>query len=656
MHNTALLLLLASTCLAAQPPADTSTQRTTLDEVVVTANRFPQKQSTTGKVVTVIPREVIERSTGMTLAELLNRQAGLAIAGANNNTGANPDVYLRGAATGNALLLLDGVPVYDVSTINNTFDLNHFPLEAIERIEILKGAQSTVYGSDAVAGVIHIITRRSASQPLSAHATLMGGSFGTLRGCAGLRARSQRSQVEAIYSGHQSHGFSTAFDSTGQAGFDADGFRQHLLQLQASTQPTTGLTLRGGALYGQYHTELDAAAFRDEKDFTTHNTNLQVHASLEWKSEPVQLLARFQQGWLEREYLDDSAHRGGFSYFRQEQYRGRSSFAEAYGRFRLHTHATLLAGIDMRRQDTDQDFLSISAYGPYQSALSRDSASIRLTALYTSLLIHLPVGLHLEAGARYNQHSRFGHHTTFTLNPSYVWNRRWQAFVNFSSAFKAPSLYQLYDASVGTRSLQPETSLTTEAGMRWTPASGTWQARAVAFIREIRQGVDFNYVEPRYYNYNRQRAAGLEWELTFHHGRWDLAQNYTYVAGQVNTIGYAYDASTFSYFPKGDTTYNNLFRRPRHSLNLSVGCQASERLSLRLAARLVGARQEPRFMAAPVRLEPYQVFDVSVEYRVLPSLKAFADVRNLTNAAYFDVLGYAARPVHVLTGIRWSRS
>lgn len=653
MHTAPLLFLLLALAPALFAQPDTS-RGGSLDEVVVTANRFPQKQSTTGKVVTVIPREVIERSAGLTLGDLLNRQAGLAVAGANNTAGTNPDVYLRGAATGNALVLLDGVPVYDVSTINNTFDLNHFPLDAIERIEILKGAQSTVYGSDAVAGVIHIITRRPPGPRLSADASLLGGSFGTVRGSAAIRGRTARSHVDAVYSTHRSDGFSSAFDSTGKAGFDRDGFRQQVLNLKAGTRIAKGTTFRTGALYGRYHTELDGSAFRDERDFTADNTHLQADAGLEWKRDGFQLQARYQHGYLERTYLDDSLHQGGFARYTRDSYRGRSSFAEAFGRLRLGPKADLLAGVDTRRQDTDQDFLSISAFGPYTTALGRDSAYIRLTGAFASVLLRNDQGFHLEAGARYNQHSRFGRHTTFTLNPSYAWTNGWQVFLNASSAFKAPSLYQLYDASVGERALQPETSVTTEAGLRYAPSSGRLQARAVAFVREIRHGIDFNYVDYRYYNYNRQQAAGLELEATFRKGRWDLAQNYTYVAGQVNTVAFAYDPSTFAYQPKGDTTYDNLFRRPRHSLNLDAGFRASEKVSLRLAVRIVGARQEPRFMASPVRLDAYQTLDLSAEYRFSPTLRAFVDIRNLTDARYFDVLGFNARPIHVLTGIRWS--
>jgi vitamin B12 transporter len=109
--------------------------------------------------VTVIDQLALQRSGGRTLTELLNQQAGLFVIGANNTLGTNQDIYLRGSATGNTLILIDGIPVADPSQINNSFDLNTINPGQIERIEILKGSQSTLWGSDAVAGVINIITK-----------------------------------------------------------------------------------------------------------------------------------------------------------------------------------------------------------------------------------------------------------------------------------------------------------------------------------------------------------------------------------------------------------------------------------------------------------------------------------------------------------------
>ncbi len=119
--------------------------------------------------------------------------------GANNTLGTNQDVYMRGAATGNTLILLDGIPVYDASTIANTFDINHLPLDNIERIEILKGAQSTLYGSDAVAGVIHIITRKQSNKPVSVFGTLAGGSFDTYKAVAGIQGNLAKTQYQFQY-------------------------------------------------------------------------------------------------------------------------------------------------------------------------------------------------------------------------------------------------------------------------------------------------------------------------------------------------------------------------------------------------------------------------------------------------------------------------
>ena len=157
-----------------------------LDEVIITATKSPIKQSETGKVVNVITQEQLNRSSGKTLSEVLNQLPGMIINGADNNWGTNPTIYTRGASSSNTLILLDGVPLYDASGVGNEFDLNNFALDNIEKIEVLKGSQSTLYGSDAVAGVINIISKKEGNKPFKLNVNLSAGSYDTYKGSASL--------------------------------------------------------------------------------------------------------------------------------------------------------------------------------------------------------------------------------------------------------------------------------------------------------------------------------------------------------------------------------------------------------------------------------------------------------------------------------------
>ena len=204
----------------------------TLNEVIVTATKAPIKQSETGKVVDVITQEQLQKSFGKSLGEVLNEQPGLTINGADNNLGTNQTVYLRGAVAGNTLILMDGVPLYDASGISSEFDLNNFALDNIERIEILKGAQSTLYGSDAVAGVINIITKKSGKKPLNVNVDLSAGSYQTYKGAVALSGTNGKGQTFFIsYNKIKSKGFSSAWDSTGKNNFEKDGFSQDVFHL-----------------------------------------------------------------------------------------------------------------------------------------------------------------------------------------------------------------------------------------------------------------------------------------------------------------------------------------------------------------------------------------------------------------------------------------
>jgi vitamin B12 transporter len=630
--------------------AQTDTTASALDEVVITANRFPQKQQQTGKVLTVIPRSVLDKSMGKSLGEVLNQYAGMTIIGANNNPGTNIDVYTRGAGLGNTLILVDGVPMYDVSSISSAFDLNFFTPDMIERVEILKGGQSTVYGSDAVAGVINIIPRKAAEKPLQLNANAAAGSFGTYKIGAGINGSKNNTHYNLQYQQMQSAGLSSAIDTAGNKGFDKDGFSQHNLNASVGGKFNTALSWK---LYGQmnlYKTDLDGNAYVDDKDHTVKNRHFLAGAGLSYKAGSATIHANYNLNETERDYRDDSASRSGFSTFSTSTYKGLSHFAELYANIKASEHWSFITGVDGRWQNTDQDYLSISSFGPYKTSLSSDSANIQIYSAYASAFYTSGKGFFMEAGGRLNQHSMYGTNTTFTLNPSFVY-RNWKFFANLASAFKTPTLYQLYDPVSGYADLKPERSLSFEGGLQYSAMNNAWQTRAVVFSRKLRDGIDYSFVDFAYFNNNEASDLGLELESMFRKGKWNISFNYTYVTGEVNTVKYRYDAPSFSYIPNGDTTYNYQFRRPKHSLNLFAGYQFTPKFFASIHTRFAGKRFEPRFMASPVEVDAYTVFDVYGEYRFSKNLRAFLDLKNIFDKNYIDISGFTTRPINFMVGV-----
>ncbi len=638
--------LIYSSLLHAQQ--DTTGQ--SLSEVIVTANKFPQKQANTGKVVTIIGKEILEKSSGKTVAELLNQQAGITIIGTQNNMGTNPDVYMRGAALGNTLILIDGIPAYDPSIISNAFDLNHFNIDNIERIEIVKGAQSTLYGSDAVAGVINIITKKGGNKPASLYASSSGGSYNTYKGVAGVNGTTGKSKYNLQYSHLQSAGFSSAYDSSHSNNFDKDAFNQNILSGNFTTALSPKLQASINGQVGGYKTDLDAAAFTDDKDYTVTSKNYQAGAGLVYKYSGGALHFNYNINVSKRNYLDDSASVGSFARYTKSSYTGRSHFTELYTNISLSNHIELLAGGDYRFQNSDQNSFSISSYGPYETHLGKDSTHMHQYSAYASFFLKELGGFHFEAGGRYNHHSKYGSNFTYTINPSYLIGKEVKIFANIASGFKAPSLYQLFDASAGMPLLKPEKSTTEEGGIEYNKDKKLF-ARLVYFNRNIKDGIDYSYINYKYFNNNNQKDHGLEAEAKWYIGKLTLDANYTYVTGKVTTLNYKYDAATYSFTTNGDTAYNNLFRRPKHTANITVGFQPLDKWYISAHAHFAGKRYEPVYMGAPVLLDAYQTIDAYTEYKFGKNLKAFADLKNITGTNYFDILGYTTARFNFMAGI-----
>jgi vitamin B12 transporter len=633
------ILVLAAVIISSQLHAQDSTNARQLDELIVTATKFPQKQNTTGKVVSVINQETLRNNAGKTLTEIINYQSGIFINGANNNLGTNQDVYFRGANTGNTLILLDGVPVGDPSQINNSFDLNNISPEQVERIEILKGAQSTLWGSDAVAGVINIITKKGGNNKINPTALLSYGSYNTFRGNIGINGSINKFTYNIIQNFTSSKGLSAAYDSSGKKNFDDDNFVQNNTQANLRYQFNNKLSVKGLYSYTKYTADVDAGAFADDKDNVFTNKNRIANLELMYSVSKLQLHLSQTFVKAERDFKDDSASIGGFAKFADGNYKGNSAITELFGNITLHKNLSLVSGIQYITQKTDQRYFSISSFGPFETALG-DSAKANNFSVYNSLLLTDLSGFNMEAGFRYNTHSIYGNNSTFTINPSYNIDANTRVYVNISSAFKIPSLYQLY-SEYSNKNLKPEKSNNYEIGVQSFSNNRRNSFRMTAFKRDITNLIIF-YTDPltfesRYINRDKQNDYGFELESTIAIGKkGNLTTNFTYVDGEGKNE---------------NTKVKNLFRRPNFTLNSILTIEPVKGFTLMPSFRFIGSRLKGQFDAGPAQMPSYYTIDCYFGYAFNNRFRLFADLRNITNQEFFDVPGYNSRKFNIMTGI-----
>jgi vitamin B12 transporter len=640
--------MLAAVILSSRLYAQTDSSKT-LNDVIVTANKIEQKQKETGKVLTVISRQQLQRSEGKSIGEIINQQVGISIGGANSTLGTVQTVYIRGAVAANTLILLDGVPLYDASGISSEFDLNSFALDQIERIEILKGAQSTLYGSDAVAGVINIITKKSADKKLRLHANFSAGSYDTYRGAFSISGSNKAGvNYYAGYTKIYSKGFSAAYDSTGTKDFDKDGFKQDAVNLSVGAAITKKLSAR---IYGKYNinkSDIDAGAFADDKDDHYETKNSNVGASLKYQLKNAAINFNYNYNWYNREYTNDSADLGNYIVYEKGKYNGRNHFAELYANIKLHKNINLVGGVDYRNSATTQSYFSTSLFFPIpyvSKSLDRDTIHTNQFAVYASAIYGSGKNFNISIGGRWNNHSLYGSNATFSINPSYQLNKV-KLFANVSSGYKVPSLYQLY-SEYGNTALNPEKSINYEAGLQFSDKIFT--TRAVVFKRDIKDVFAF-YTDPityagMYVNEDEQKDYGVELEaMATIKEKLTIAANYAFVNGKIYTKDFA----------GKDTSYFNLYRRPKNTFNLNMGYQLCKAVYVALNLHTVGDFFEPKYGSEPTKLKNYYTAGFYGEYTFIKKIKLFADLKNITNQQYFDQEGFNTRKFNATAGLTFN--
>ena len=635
------IFIAAAVFISSYAQAQQDSTNKTLDEVIITANKFPQKQSTTGKVITVITKDQIEKSSGKTVGQLLNEQVGISISGALNNLGSDQTVYLRGASAGRTLILMDGIPVYDPSVNNNYFDLNLISLNSVESIEICRGAQSTLYGSDAIAGVINIITiKKDVTKPFNIKATASAGNHNTFRENVQLYGKANKLTYNVRYEKLVSDGFSSAYDSTGIKNFDNDAYNGDVARASLQYQLTNDLSFKTFIQYSRYKTDLDAAAFTDEKDYSVKNKSVITGFNAHYKKNNISINANYQYSNNKRDYFNDSLDVPGFVTFATDNYAGQTQFAEIFSNILISKNFSFLQGADFRYSDFHSKYFSTSSFGDFTTIFKDTSQS--QSSLYGSIIYHtVNEKLNIELGGRLNVHSRYGSNQTYTFNPSYNINNHFRIFGSIASGFKAPTLYQLY-SSYGNLDLQPEKSTTYEAGIQQKHEHFT--TRIVYFNRDIKNGIDFDNNLFQYFNITSQKVQGIEFETKIIPiKKISITANYTYL----KPTEQSQSRVTFK-----DSSYSYLIKRPANNFNIAVGYQFENGLYISVSGKYAGKHYDVGdYQEADILLHSYFLMGAYAEYKFKKYIKLFANAQNIFNKKFFDIRGYNSIPFLINGGV-----
>ncbi|MHA8076096.1 TonB-dependent receptor plug domain-containing protein [Aquirufa sp. TARAVU-A1A] len=603
-----------------------------LTEVQVKASKYPAKLSQTGKVVSIISQEQIQKSLGKNLGELLQERVGISIVGARSAPGSNQEVYVRGSNTGNVLLLIDGFPANDPSHISSVLDWNLIDLGSLERIEIMKGGQSTLYGSDAMAGVINLITRKSGSS-----LSLQAGGLGTHAEAFQTQKTIKSLKFGLALKNFQTQGFSAAANQSEKDGMGQQNIRVNL-----------GSAIGKHAdwdLYYQsefYQASLDGGPFTDERDYTAKASNHAFRAQFHQQFVQGDLFVRLFQDITHRFFRNDSTDipDNAWSNYSESAYVGLNQGAESYVKWKLPAGIQTVAGVEFRNQSTAQSDYSISAYGRYDSpVLAASLANIQLLGTYVTFEKHQEDVWGLELGGRLSNHSLYGNNLTYHVNPYlYLWPKG-KLFANYYSSFKAPSLYQLY-SPYGNKDLKAEQGKTFEAGFEQN--LGPLYVRLVGFQQDVQDGIVFQSiaVDPygRYANVSKQNTSGIE-----------LEARYTW-KGFATELGYTYlDGKMHNQIDGKDTTYSALIRRPKHQLSLRVNQQLTERWSASVYTQYVGERtdyyyDDATYQTQSVILPGYVWTELQSTYALNKRWRVQAILKNVLNQMPTEMYGYSGQP------------
>ena len=597
------------TLALAVPVAHAQTQKPLLsDSYAVTASRGAQPIADVLADVTVIDAATIARAGAQSLTELVQRQPGVEIT-MNGGPGSLSGIFLRGANRGQTLILVDGVRLSSSSA--GATSLEAIPLDQVDRIEILRGPSSSLYGADAIGGVVQVFTRRGTSS-LTGNASAGGGTYGTWDVKGGVSGTSGPVTFAAQGAAKVSNGFNAVVDPTSFLfNDDKDGYKNQSVSANLGYTFAPGQEITGQFFRSHLNSQFDGSPGFDDRTITEAET---------WLVAMRNVLAPF---WVSRlsagAGIDDSKTESAFDDFPfetiQRQYTWQNEFTLPLG--------TLTAGYERREEH-------LKTTAPF-AVTERDTNSV--FGIY-----QLRVDEHaLQGNLRYDDSNQYGGKTTGSIAYGYRFSPALRVTAGYATGFKAPSFNDLYYPGFSNPDVKPETSKSFEGGVYWNMnvASASVELRAIAYHNRVSQlivfqcDVDFNCA-PR--NVNRATLEGVTLGLDAR-------------ADNGATVSASLDIQS----PEDDVTGNLLPRRARRHGAVTVGYPIG---SVRLGAELIASSLRYEDPANLVKMGGYTVLNLTAEWMVTPGWTLFARADNIFDKNYELAAGFGTGGATVFVGVR----
>ena len=591
-----------------------------LNPVVVTATRNSQLLGSALPFTSVITRDDIERSQATDLVTLLQREAGLQRT-QNGGIGSVSSVFIRGAASLQTLILIDGVP-QNKQDASGAVSLEHLMLENVERVEIVRGNVSAIYGSGAIGGVIQIFTKTGSREPSASVSALIGPRAtrklsGSFSGSVGSTA------ISVGVSRFSTDGFSTI--DTAQfpsANPDADSYRNTSgnLSLTHTLSPDHQFGVRFSKATGD--TAYDNA-YGAPSDIQTATTRLSQAALF-----TDNRFGRWRSRITLSEQSDKSETRDDGAFGSNDGFKTTAKVFNWVNTVALGGDWLATAGLERQKQGVDTSTTSVFAT-PY--ATSRNA-----TAFFAGVEGKL-VGGGLQLNVRRDKVGELAQ-TTGYAGYGYPLTQQFKLIGSVSTAFNAPPLGYLFAPGFGNPNLRPELARSKELGLQYE--QGSQFARAAYFDTRVRDQLNFDNATFAFANVGRARNKG--WELSYKAslGATDLRSSLTLQD------------------PVDESTGQPLTRRAKTLWSAGVSHSVG---AWRLGADLQYSGKRADAYADPVTFAPvnttlaaYSVVDLSLSYRLSPAVEFKARLDNVGNEKYQTVYGYNQQPRSAYVGVTWT--